>query len=428
MPTGLFSLDAMRHGLRSVVAATLSACLIATAIPGTPRAQQEDEYSRPSIDGGRGSRVEPLFKTEPPVTDIKPGERPPKGSDEEGLWMVMDEVERKLRLSGRVVNDPALQAYIERIVCKLAPDHCPDIRVYIVRTPHFNANMAPNGVMQVWTGLLLRTQNEAQLAYVLAHELAHYIRRHSLQSWRSATTTANIAAIFGALTMAAGVGYVGGIAQLIAVSSMFAYNREQEREADAIGIAMMARAGYDPHEAPKAWRGLMTERVGEDGRERTVFFASHPPTEERIETLTEAAANLHRPGAAVGKAAMERVAGPHKPAWFSDEMLRRKPQQSRRLLERLLADAPDNAFLHFVLGETHRLEYSEEGNAEAMRMFEYALTAKDPPAEVWRSMGLVSWDMGDSDAALRQFRRYLSIAPQATDREMVNSYIKELEQ
>lgn len=81
------------------------------------------------------------------ISNIKPGERPPVESDEAGLWMHMDRVERELRNSGRVVADPILNSFVRQIICRLTSDYCSDIRVYVVETPHFNASTAPNGVM-----------------------------------------------------------------------------------------------------------------------------------------------------------------------------------------------------------------------------------------------------------------------------------------
>src|SRR5262245_24840551 len=82
--------------------------------------------------------------------------RPDLASDEGGLWALMDREETRLRRSPFRLRDDALNRYLQDIVCRLAGEHCPDIRVYAVRTPYFNASMAPNGMMQVWSGLLLR--------------------------------------------------------------------------------------------------------------------------------------------------------------------------------------------------------------------------------------------------------------------------------
>src|SRR5215831_9630937 len=122
------------------------------------------------------------------TVSLQPGERPTPGSDEAGLWMQMDRAELTLRTSANLVYDPALNEYVRQIVCRLAGPHCDGLRVYIVRNPEFNASMAPNGMMLVWTGLLLRMENEAQLAFILGHELGHYLRRHALQQFRDAST------------------------------------------------------------------------------------------------------------------------------------------------------------------------------------------------------------------------------------------------
>lgn len=95
--------------------------------------------------------------------DIRPGTRPALNSDEAGLWLVLDRAERKIRLAGNRVRDVELNTYIADIVCTLAGPYCPDFRTYVMRIPQFNASMMGNGTMQVWTGLLLRSRNEAQL-------------------------------------------------------------------------------------------------------------------------------------------------------------------------------------------------------------------------------------------------------------------------
>ena len=110
---------------------------------------------------------------------------------------MMDRAERQLRRSPFLVRDKALHDYIESIACRLGKDHCPDIRVYIVRTPLFNASMAPNGMLQVWTGLLLRMDNEAQLAAVLGHEIGHYVERHSVERLRDTKTSAAFGTFLG---------------------------------------------------------------------------------------------------------------------------------------------------------------------------------------------------------------------------------------
>ena len=87
--------------------------------------------------------------------------RPALDTDEGGLWALMDREEKRLRRSPFRIGDAVLHDYLQGIACRLGAEHCPDIRVYALRTPWFNASMAPNGMMQVWSGLLLRVDNEA---------------------------------------------------------------------------------------------------------------------------------------------------------------------------------------------------------------------------------------------------------------------------
>ncbi|WP_333999038.1 hypothetical protein [Sphingomonas aurantiaca] len=87
----------------------------------------------------------------------------PTTVDERGVWMEADEDERRLRESPSVIRDPALNAYVRGVLCRtVGDDRCRSVRIYIERVPAFNASMAPNGTMIVWSGLLLRVRNEAE--------------------------------------------------------------------------------------------------------------------------------------------------------------------------------------------------------------------------------------------------------------------------
>jgi Zn-dependent protease with chaperone function len=105
---------------------------------------------------------------------------PDPASDEGGLWAMIAHEEQRIRRSQLLMRDRELHDYLHTVACKLGGEHCPDIRIYPIRTPWFNASMAPNGMMQVWSGLLLRVDNEAQLAAILGHEMGHYVLHHVL--------------------------------------------------------------------------------------------------------------------------------------------------------------------------------------------------------------------------------------------------------
>lgn len=363
------------------------------------------------------------------IADIKPGERPPLDSDEAGLWMAMDRVEASLKTSGHLVTDARLTGYVRDVVCRLAGPHCADVRIYVVQTPHFNATMAPNGVMQVWTGMILRAENEAQLAYVLGHELGHYVRRHSVQLFRDLRAKANAALFFSVLTAAAGVGFVGLLGQLAMLSSVFAFSRDNEREADDLGIELMVKAGYDPREAPKIWEALLKEREAAKDSEPLIFFATHPPTDERVSTL-KSLAEKAVPTAGEPDVGRERFLAavlPFRAMLLRDELRLRQFARAEVLLERLLAAGVKPGETSFFQGEFHRLRGQPGDDEKAISAYERAVASGDGPAEAHRSLGLLFMKARDSAKARAALERYLELRADANDREIIRDYLKKLE-
>jgi predicted Zn-dependent protease len=342
--------------------------------------------------------------------------------------MQMDRVEQSLRSSGHLVTDDAVRAYLRDIVCKLAPEHCADIRLYIVQAPYFNASMAPNGAMQVWTGVLLRADNEAQLAYVLGHELGHYLRRHSLQQWRDLRLKTNVASVFGVLTAAAGHGYVGSLAHLVALGSVLQFSRDNEREADDIGIELMVRAGYDPGEAPKIWEALEKERHAARDPRPLIFFATHPASDERIATLRELARKAQTPDRVwtTGRQRYLTAMLPLRAALLRDELHLRDFARTQVLMERLLAAEPLSGQLHFFQGDLYRLRNGQDDLARALASYEQALALGGAPPETYRGAGLLLMRQGQKERARDAFDHYLTEAAEAEDKPMIRSYLEQL--
>lgn len=363
-----------------------------------------------------------------PVPDLSPGEKPPLESDEAGLWMMMDKIEANLKSSGRLEADPELNRAVRAIVCRLAPEQCADIRVYIVSTPHFNATMAPNGSMQIWTGLMLRAQNEDQLAFVIGHELGHFQKRHALTRWRTARDTSGVMAFLTLVTAGAGVGFVGPLAQLAALSAIYAYSRDQEREADEVGFHLMARAGYDPREAARIWKNLVAEREAYRKPEEIVFFATHPSPPERIAALEKLAGQA--PSAAAvslsdrGRYA-ERIA-PFRAAWLKEELRKGEYAATLVMLDQLSAAGAAPAELEYFRAEVFRLRDADGDAQKAAAGYERAIALGSAPAEAHRSLGLVYRKRGDTLRARACFATYLQQAPNAGDAKMITRYLEEM--
>lgn len=378
-------------------------CLGLGALAGLPALAQE-------LAGGAGSPVLPPRFT-----------RPAADTDEGGLWGLMDREERRLRRSPLTIRDPQLQAYLRGLVGRLATSHSPDIRVHAVRRPVFNAIMAPNGMMLVWSGLLLRVENEAQLVAVMGHELGHYLERHSVEQLRAAKDRAVLGQLVGL------IGGVGGVVgQVGLLASTFAFSREHETRADRMGMRLMQQAGYDGREAAAVWDNLLAELQvtgGKEAGQREDMFSTHPTTAGRRDELLELAG--HR-GGETGAERFQQVIAPLRLGWLHDEVRRGQYEESLVLFDRMLQRVPGDAEVRFARGEVYRLR-DEGGDAQrALADLGLACEAPRPPAQAHRSLGLLHKQLGDRAAALQSFEKYLAQAPEAPDAALVRSYLTEL--
>jgi len=353
---------------------------------------------------------------------------PDPASDEGGWWSQMDREEQRLRASGFLIRDKALNEMVSGIACRLASAHCPDLRVYLVRTPLFNAMMAPNGMMQIWSGLLLRMTNEAQLAAVIGHEMGHYLERHSIDRIRSAKTATAVGHYLGlalGAVRSSNAGHFANAADIALIAGFLSYGRDQEREADRIGLNLMTQAGYAPLEASRVWEQMLEEvradpMEGEDFWRASILFATHPPARERRETLAELAGSA---GGRTGEAEYRAALAAQRPAFVSDELKRRKFLQTRVLFERLLKAVPDDGEIQYALGEAFRMRDGVGDAQSALDAYRKAQAMRGSPPELYRSMGLLERQRGQHAEARASFARYLELKPGASDAELVRRYM-----
>jgi len=350
---------------------------------------------------------------------IKPGYQP-IDDDEKGLWMQVNEAERELKNSSFVIDDPALNEYIRSVLCKSVGEaECADIRMYLLRTPHFNASMAPNGMMQVWSGLLLRVQNEAQLATVLAHEYGHYQRRHSLQSFRDIKKKTGTGLFLGAIIPFAG---------LFTIDSIFSFNRDMEREADAISLDYLVNAGYTPISASEVWQQLRdeqdataAERRRKSRKDKTGgLFATHPNTKERMETLRSLAES-----AVVSENATDNVdafRAAIRPWWprLIDDQIKLNDFGATEFLLNQLGSGGWTADLLYARAELHRSRGKEGDFDIASDYFQQSIDAGGNYPEIYRGLGLALMRSGAKAEGQAHLRKYLELAPDANDKPMIS--------
>ena len=352
-----------------------------------------------------------------PARFIKPG----LDTDEGGLWAMMDREEIKLRRSPFIIKDSSLQRYITELTLKLAGEHAPDVRVHLLRTPYFNASMAPNGMMQVWSGLMLRIENEAQLCAVLGHELGHYFEQHTLNRLRdikSKSALASVMALFGP---------IGSLGALATLSSAMAFGREQESDADRIGLELLAFHGYRCEEASSIWRGLTDEMSAGDRKtqlETRSIFATHPAIPDRILAL-EALSKNYSGGEVFAKEWFEKIA-PHRVQWILDEVERGQFNESEALFTRLLRLPFEQPEVQFARAEVRRVRGREVDVQAVLDELEQACAHPKVPAHAFKSLGLAYRAQSRKQEAVQAFEAYLTKLPAAPDGPLIQSFIGEL--
>jgi tetratricopeptide (TPR) repeat protein len=277
---------------------------------------------------------------------------------------------------------------------------------------------------------LLRVHNEAQMAAILGHELGHYLRRHSLQRFRDVRAKADFAAFLSMGLSLAGAGAATPALQTILVASIFAFSREHEREADNMGLELMADAGYDPSEASKVWQQLIEERKARETQTpRDIVFASHPAPEERLETLRSQALARKSRDLLAAYATFEgrygeRLREPRR--WMlRDEVRLRQYGPSLAMFDQLLAVDAEDADVLFAKGEVFRVRNEGDDLDRALNCYARSIATGRAPPEAYRSTGFVHQRRRDHPAAKSFFERYLDLRPDADDGEAIRSYIGE---
>jgi predicted Zn-dependent protease len=320
---------------------------------------------------------------------------------------------RQLREQGQVLDDPETTEYLQslgaRIGAHASGENGQRFQFFVVRDPTINAFALPGGFIGVNHGLILTTTNEAQLASVLAHEIAHVTQRHIARRLQAqgrqsmAAAAAMLAAlIIGATTGASGDVMQGAIAmsQGMAAQQSINFTRANEYEADRVGIGFLAAAGFDPNAMPDFFE-TMGRRAGLAGRGVPELLRSHPVTTNRIAESRSRALQLSpvvQTESLSYQLARERlrvIAGP------SDSDVRPYYEARRQARSLTVGERYGAALAALAAGQT----------LEALSEFEtLALTHAQIPM-IQSTFGEAQLRAGNEKAALNIYERALAISP-----------------
>lgn len=208
---------------------------------------------------------------------------------------------RILASYGGLYENPHIQALVEKVVTRLvAASERPDLKyqVTILNSPAINAFALPNGQLYVTRGLIALANDEAELASVLAHEMGHVIARHAAIREEQAKQAAIISHVVNDVLSDPNAGALALAKSKLALAS---FSRAQEFEADAIGVKISARAGYDPFGASRFLNDMqhnadLKSPSAGMSTPPSDFLSTHPATPERVKNALAKAREFGGPG------------------------------------------------------------------------------------------------------------------------------------
>lgn len=200
------------------------------------------------------------------------------------------EMMRTIRQSGRLLTDPEVEEYIQQLGYRLVSagsQPAAGFHFFVVSDSSINAFAMPGGYIGIHTGLITASRTESEVAGVMAHELAHVTQHHLARSYERASqmNMPLTAAVIAAIILGAGNPALGEAALAATMAGgtqmQLDFTRSNEREADRVGIQMLANAGFDPQGMPGFFERLQQEyRYANTGLPE--FLSTHPVTLDRI--------------------------------------------------------------------------------------------------------------------------------------------------
>jgi predicted Zn-dependent protease len=349
--------------------------------------------------------------------------------DEAALLADASRAEAALASSPLVERDPELNAYLHAILCRVAQGQCGFLRLYIINTPDFGARTLANGVVEIGSGLVWRAGNEAQFAFILGREVAHYSQHHALEASR-AEQRGHAALLVADLAAASlGVYLASDLIDLGLGGAVRGLAANREREADRVGLDLLVAAHYDGAEAVAISNALAGEaRVGRQvspsqHQDRDLDRAA-PTTHNRLSDLRKRVTGPNEASPS-NDAYRDRIRS-HLAAWLAGDLDRHDYSASIFAFDRLTRAGRDLGLIDFYRGEAYRLRRRDGDLAQARTAYLEAVRYDDVPALAWRQLGELDARDNRIAEAREAFETYLERAPNAEDRALVQAQLDDL--
>ncbi|MBF0453927.1 MAG: M48 family metalloprotease [Magnetococcales bacterium] len=321
---------------------------------------------------------------------------------------------------GDYVADPALVTYVQQVGQRLAKvsDRQLPYEFVVINSSVPNAWALPGGKIAINRGLLLELTSEAELAAVLGHEIVHAAARHSAQGIERGMLMQGAVMAAGIATQNSGYSDLAIKGAGLAANLVnHKYGRDAERESDHYGMKYMEKAGYDVRAAIALQETFVRLSKSNNSNWLTGLFASHPPSQERVDN-NRRDAELLTPGGEVGEARYQQAIA-HlkkvKPAYDAyDEGVKalkeKKYDQARALAEKAISIEPKEGLFHALLGEAQQ---GKGAKNTALTSYSRAIQANPDFFYFYEKRGELQNQLGYSAGAKKDLERGAALFPTA---------------
>lgn len=192
---------------------------------------------------------------------------------------------QKIRAKTPATTDARARSYVicvaNAIIREIEePYRDKDWEIEVFDSEDINAFALPGANIGIFTGIFKVAENQDQLAAVIGHEVAHVTRRHALQRYNREMTT-RVGVIAGTAVLGGGRATADVLSAAATLGLSLPFSREDESEADAVGLQYMAAAGFDPRQSVPLWENMQKKNKLAPAE----FFSTHPSSETRIQDL-----------------------------------------------------------------------------------------------------------------------------------------------
>lgn len=317
---------------------------------------------------------------------------------------------------GDYVADPKVQTYVREVGKKVAlvSDRALPYEFAVINDSTPNAWAMPGGKIAINRGLLTELDSEAELAAVLSHEVIHAAAKHSAQSLQRGAILQAAVLVAATTAGASDYGEVAAIGAGAGAALLNAkYGRDHERDADVFGMNYMSRAGYDPQGAVDLQQTFVELKENKRPDFLRGLFASHPPSQERLETNRAHAKTLPA-GGIMGKKRyqnmMARLIG-NQPAYDTydearEAMSDKRFKAARRLVKQAIAIESKESQFFALLGD---IDSEENDFAAAERAYDRAIALNPDFFYSHLQSGLLNEERGRFTKAKQQLSRSLEL-------------------